>query len=146
MANNLSVTPQARLAAAVVIIEALLLVIYCIALAVAGFNSEGVRTSAPVAEIAIYLLFAIGIGLVARATLRGSSSARPPYFLTQIFVIIVGLTVFAGDGTGVKIVGIAIAVLGLVGLVVGGAAIRSQETSNSSGPPGPPDSEPLNEL
>lgn len=125
--SSLPITPAARAAGILAWIETGLLCVYCVALAIAGINSTGAKTSAPVVEIIIYLIFAAGIGLVARATLAGSNSARPPYFLTQIFVIVIGGTVFAGDGTAVKLIGAAIVVIGLVGIVLGAAAIRSQD-------------------
>ena len=48
--------------------------------------------SAPVVEIIIYLIFAAGIGLIARGMSAARSAARPPYLLAQIFVLIVAYT------------------------------------------------------
>ena len=127
MANDLPVTSAVRWAGLLAFVEAALLVVYCVVLAVASINSTGVRESAPIAEIVIYLLFALGIGAVGRATLRGNSAARPPFFLTQIFVVIIGITVFAGDGATVKVVGAVVVALGVIAGLAGAAAIRSQE-------------------
>ena len=65
-----------RGAAVVAAVEAAGLVVYCIALAVAALNSQGATVSAPVVEIIIYLIFAAGIGLIARGMSAARSAAR----------------------------------------------------------------------
>jgi hypothetical protein len=108
-----------RGAAGVAAIEAAGLVVYCIALAVAALNSQGATVSAPVVEIIIYLIFAAGIGLIARGMGAARSAARPPYLLAQVFVLIVAYTLFVGDGSTVKAFGIGIGILGIVGMAFG---------------------------
>ena len=108
-----------RGAAVVAAVEAAGLVVYCIALAVAALNSQGATVSAPVVEIIIYLIFAAGIGLIARGMSAARSAARPPYLLAQIFVLIVAYTLFVGDGSTVKAFGIGIGILGVIGMTFG---------------------------
>lgn len=100
-------------------IEAGLLFVYCIALGVAALDSQGAKLGQPVVEIIIYLIFAIGIALIARGMLAARQGARPPYLLTQVFVLIIGWTVFSGDGAVVVTVGLGICLIGLVALILG---------------------------
>lgn len=129
MNENTRVDPAFRLAGLVGGIEALSLFAYSVGLGVASFNSSGATSSAPFIEVMIYLVFAVGIGLAARGMLIGSSVARPPFFLTQIFVLVVAYTVFVGDGPTVKAVGAAVAALGLAGLAAGIAGIVRESPS-----------------
>ena len=69
-------------------------------------------------EIATYLGFAALLGLVLFGLWRASPMARTPFLLAQVFVGIVGYTVFSGDGVAVKVVGAAVLALALVGLWV----------------------------
>lgn len=115
-----------RSAGAVAGIEAAGLVVYCIALALAALNTEGVNTSAPIVEIIIYLVFALGIGLIARGMLAGRIGARPPYLLTQVFVLIIAYTLLVGDGVAVKFFGVGIGVLGAIGMTFGVLTIVKQ--------------------
>lgn len=108
-----------RSAGVLAAIEAVGLVLYCIALGIAAFGSQGAKLSAPIVEIVIYLIFAAGIGLIARGMFAGRVGARPPYLLAQVFVLIVGYTLFVGDGTVVKVFGVAIGLLGAIALIVG---------------------------
>ncbi len=108
-----------RIAGALAALEAALLVVYCFALGIAAINSQGAKHVAPVAEIIIYLIFAVGIGLVARGMFAGKSGARPPYLLTQVFVLIVAYTLFVGDGGLVKTIGLGIAVIGVLAMFFG---------------------------
>jgi len=119
--------PLARTAGILASIETVALVAYCIALGIAALNSSGATQSAPVVEISIYLIFAIGIGFIARGSFAGSRTARPAYLLTQIFVLIIGYTLLVGDGAAVLLVGTAVSLLGLVALGVGIASIIKEE-------------------
>lgn len=116
-------SPQAlrlwRSAGALAALEAVLLVVYCVALAIAAVNSQGAKLGAPIVEIIIYLIFAGGIALVARGMLAGRSGARPPYLLTQVFVLIVAWTLFVGDGSVVKFFGIGIGLIGALAMLFG---------------------------
>lgn len=122
--TKLDVTTRA--AGFVAAVEAAALAVYCVVLAITATNSSGATQSAPVVEIAIFVIFAIGIGLVARGMLRGRTTARPPFMLTQLFVLVTAYTVWAGDGTTVKVVGALIGLLGLAGIVLGIASIARE--------------------
>jgi hypothetical protein len=119
--------PLARPAGVLAAIEAVALVAYCVALGIAGLNSSGATQSAPIVEIIIYLIFAVGIGFIARGSFNGSRTARPPYLLTQVFVLIIGYTLLVGDGAAVKLVGSAVGLLGLIAMGVGIASIIKEE-------------------
>ena len=119
--------PLARTAGVLATIEALALVVYCVALGVAALNSSGATRGAPAVEIIIYLAFAAGIGFIARGSFSGSRTSRPPYLLTQIFVLIIGYTLFVGDGAAVTLAGVAVGLLGIVAMGVGIASIIKEE-------------------
>lgn len=108
-----------RSSGAIAAFEAGLLVVYCVALSIAALNSQGAKLGAPVVEVIIYLIFAVGIALIARGMFAGRSGARPPYLLTQVFVLIVAYTLFVGDGEVVKLFGLAIGVIGAVAMAFG---------------------------
>jgi hypothetical protein len=99
--------------------EAALLFVYCIALGIAALDSQGAKLGAPIVEIIIYLIFAAGIALIARGMLGARQGARPPYLLTQVFVLIIGWTVFSGDGPVVIAVGLGVCLIGAVALILG---------------------------
>ncbi len=116
---NASAGWQLRTATVFAALESLALVVYAIAIGVAARDSRGSSVTATGWEIAVYLLFAALIGLVWWGLTRRNSLARTPYLLTQAFVVIVGWTVFAGDGVFTKTVGLIILAVGVVGVVVG---------------------------
>lgn len=119
--------PLARTAGTLATVETVALVAYCVAIGIAALNSSGATQSAPIVEIIIYLIFAVGIGFTARGSFNGSRTARPAYLLTQIFVLIIGYTLLVGDGAPVKLVGAAVGLLGLVAMGVGIASIIKEE-------------------
>lgn len=100
-------------------LEAVALVGYSVAIAVAARSSRGSSVRATGVEIAIYVAFAVLLGLLARGLARRSPMARTPFLVAQLFVLVVGYTVFAGDGTATTVVGAVILVVGAVGTVVG---------------------------
>lgn len=107
------------ISAGIVGAEGIALALYTLVLGFASLSSSGATESAPIVMLMIYLIFAVGLVLVSRGLLIDSTMARAPYFLAQIFVIITGVTLDAGDGGVVKTVGIAVIALGVVGLVTG---------------------------
>jgi hypothetical protein len=107
-----------RAAAIICILDAVALVGYAVALGVASRSSRGSSVNAAGVEIAIYLAFAVLMGLLARGLARRRPLARTPFLLSQLFVIIIGYTVFAGDGTAVTVVGGAVMLLGLIGVAL----------------------------
>lgn len=123
---------RSRTCGAIAYVESVSLFIYCIVLAIAALNSSGATESAPIVEILIFLVFAIGIWAVARGIWNQSINARAPFFLTQVFVLIVAFTLLAGDGVVVKTVGVLVAALGVAGLAVGVAMIIAADDSGAS--------------
>lgn len=118
---------RSRWCGVLALIEAVALAAYCVLLAITALHSSGATTSAPVVEITIFVIFAIGIFLVARGMLARSINARAPYFLTQVFVLIIAYTLLVGDGAPVKIVGGAVGLLGVVGIGLGVAMVIGED-------------------
>lgn len=113
-----STRPRLLLAAAGIgTIEVLALVGYVIAIGVAAAGAGTDVASAP-AEIVIYLLFAVGIGLVVKGLLSRRRVARGPFIVTQLFGLIVGWTLAAGDGAGVHVAGWIVLALSLAGIAL----------------------------
>jgi hypothetical protein len=97
--------------------EAVALVLFAVALGLASFNSRGTNTGAsPVAEVVIYLLFALGMGLIARGLWRRSPLARTPMVLAQVFGLISAWLFIEGTGWAVPVgwLIVAVSVLGIV--------------------------------
>lgn len=108
----------ARQAAIVAAVEAVAIVAFTVALAIASFNTWGTNTGAsPVAEVIVYLLFAAGMGLIARGLWNRSRFARTPMVLAQVFGLISAWLFW--EGTGVAVVaGVIIAVVCVLGIVL----------------------------
>lgn len=108
-----------QLATGIVVIETLALVGYIVAIAVAARQSRGSSVTATVSEIIVYAAFAVLMALLAWGLWRPSPFARTPMLVTQAFVIIIGYTVFVGDGSATTAIGVVIMLFGLAGLLVG---------------------------
>lgn len=116
-----------RLAAVICAVEGLALLANGIAVGIASFNSFGFsESSAPLVEVAIFVAMAILMGALAKALFAGSRGARPPLFITQILVIVVGFTLWSGEGTPIKLAAVAVGLLGLVGIVLGVATVARE--------------------
>lgn len=113
-----SVPWQWRAAVGLAIAETVALVVYAIAIAIAARDSRGATMTATGWEVAVYLAFAVLLGVLTFGLMRRSALARTPFLVAQAFVLIVGWTVFSGDGTVTKTLGALIALVGIVGLVV----------------------------
>lgn len=110
--------PPALVAAAVLgALESAALVGYAVAIGVAAAGAGKDVAAAP-AEIVVYLLFALGIGLVVKGLLNRRRIARGPYVVTQMFGLIVGWTLAAGDGLAVHVAGWAVLAVSLAGLAL----------------------------
>ena len=93
-----------------------MLVVFAIALGIASFNTRGTNTGAsPLAEVVIYLLFALCLALVARGLWRRSRLARTPMVLAQVFGLISAWLFLEGDGLAVA-AGVAIVAVSLLGI------------------------------
>lgn len=115
-----SSTPwQLRAAIALSALESVALVAYALAIGIAARDSRGSSITATGWEMAVYFAFAALIGLLLLGLVRRNSLARTPFLVTQAFVVIVGWTVFSGDGGFTKTVGVLILIVGVVGVVVG---------------------------
>lgn len=108
-----------QLAAGLVALETLALVAYTVAIALAARQSRGSSVTATTSEILVYAAFALLMGWLAWGLWRPSPFARTPMLVTQAFVVIIGYTVFAGDGSITTVVGVVIMLFGLAGLVLG---------------------------
>ncbi len=110
--------PLLRAAIAVAAIEALALAGYAVAVAVAVVRSgPGEGAGAPV-EIALFLVFAAGIALIARGLMSRRHIARGPYIVTQMFGLVVGGTLVAGDGTLLHLAGWLVLLTALSGIAL----------------------------
>lgn len=108
----------ARQAAVVAASEAVALMLFAVALGIASFNTRGTNTGAsPVAEVVIYLLFAVCMALLARGLWRRSRLARTPMVLAQVFGLITAWLFIEGTGWAVP-VGWLIAVVSVLGIVL----------------------------
>lgn len=99
-------------------VQAAAIVIFAAALGIASFNTRGTNTGAsPVAEVVIYLLFAVCMALIARGLWRRNSMARTPMVLAQVFGLICAWLFLEGDGMAV-VAGVVIAVSCVIGIVL----------------------------
>ncbi len=105
-----------RLAVLIGWIEAIALVLNAISIVISGSRATE-KLGSPIIEAIIYITFAAGILAIARGVDGGRIWARTPYFLVQVFAGIIAYTLFSGDGTPVKVVGSAIGVLAILGVV-----------------------------
>lgn len=98
--------------------EAIAIVIFAVAVGIASFNSRGTNTGAsPVAEVVVYLLFALCMGLIARGLWRRSRLARTPMVLAQVFGLISAWLFWEGTGAAVA-AGAGIAAVSVLGLIL----------------------------
>lgn len=108
----------ARQAAVVAGIEALALLVFSVSLGIASINTRGANVdSSPVVEVSIYLLFAAGLGLIARGLWRRSVFARTPMVLAQVFGLISAWLFIQGDGPA-KVAGVVVGLLCIAGIVL----------------------------
>jgi hypothetical protein len=108
----------ARQAAIVAAVEAVAIVVFTIAVAIASFNTRGTNTGAsPVAEVVVYLLFAAGMGLIAKGLWNRSRFARTPMVLAQVFGLISAWLFWEGTGAAV-VAGVVIAAVCVLGIVL----------------------------
>lgn len=103
--------------AAVSAVEALVITVYAVLIAISAARSGSVVAAAPI-EVIVYLLFAAGIALVTKGVLSWRRIARAPYVLTQLFGLIAGWTLVSGDGADVHIYGWLVLLVALAGLAL----------------------------
>ncbi len=118
VADGAAPRPTALLAAAVIgTLEALGLVAYAVAIALAARQVGEDGAAAPV-QVVIYVLFALGIALVVRGLLSRRRLARGPYVVTQLFGLVVGWTLASGDGVWVHLTGWAVLAMSVTGIAL----------------------------
>jgi hypothetical protein len=110
--------PGALLAAVgVAVVEAVALLVYAVSLAVAAFQNPGSISAGPVV-VAIFAIFALGVGLCARGLWRRSRAARTPFGVVQLFGLVTGYTLVQGDGTPTHVAGWAVLTVSVVGIAL----------------------------
>lgn len=126
-----------RLAIAISGLETLGIVIFIIAIAIAARSSQGSTVTATGAEIVIYAMFAALMGLLTFGLVRRNALARTPYLIAQLFVGIIGYTVFVGDGAVTKTFGVLILAVGVVGTInaLMPGLVRELASDAPAGPP-----------
>ncbi|CAB4956570.1 unannotated protein [freshwater metagenome] len=107
------------LIAAIVIalVEAVALVVHCVAIAISASNTPGTVSAAPV-EIVIYLVFAVGILACGRGLWRRRRSARTPFAVVQMFGLVVGWTLTSGDGDLTQRIGMLVLAVSVVAIAL----------------------------
>lgn len=102
-------------------IESIAILIFALVVGIASLDTRGTNTGAsPVAEVVVYLIFAAGLGLIARGLWRRNRLARTPMVLAQVFGLVSAWVFWEGDGFAV-VAGGVIALVCVLGLV---AALR----------------------
>jgi len=103
-------------AIAIAAVEALAVLAYAAGIALSGVaNPDSV--AAPAVEVVIYLIFAVGIGLVVKGLLQGRRWARTPFVVVQLFGLVTGWTLVQGDGDTTHRLGYAVIAVSVLGLV-----------------------------
>jgi hypothetical protein len=110
--------PGALLAAiAIASIEALGIAGYGISIGLAGLANPG-SVAAPLVQVVLYLLFALGIAATAWALWHRRRVARTPFVVVQLFGLVVGYTLMQGDGDAIHRLGLAVLLMGVVGIAL----------------------------
>lgn len=71
-----------------------------------------------VLQIVIFAVLGIGLVVVARGWWRAKYGARAPFIVAQLLALVVGVPLVSAPDLGTRQVGIAVVVLGVVGIVV----------------------------
>jgi len=104
-------------ATGVAVLESAALVAYCIGIGFSALHDPGSLSSPPV-EVGIYLIFAAGLGLCARALWLRRRSARTPFGVAQLFGVVVGWTLTSGDGDLTHLIGYVVLAVCVVGVAL----------------------------
>ena len=107
-----------RLATGIAAFQTVALVVYILAIAVASRNSRGSSESATLWEVLVYAAFAGLLAWLTWGLWRASPLSRTPFLVAQVFAVIIGYTVLAGDGWATTAAGIVIMAVGGVGVIV----------------------------
>jgi len=104
------------LCAAVAALEALAVLAYTIGILVSGAQNPS-SIAAPFVEVVIYLLFVLGIVLVARGLWQRRRWARTPFIVVQLFGLVIAYTLLSGDGDGIHVLGVVVGLISVAGIV-----------------------------
>jgi len=104
-------------AVAIAAVEALGIAGYGISIGFAGLQNPG-SVAAPIVQVALYLLFATGIGAAGWGLWRQRRAARTPFVVIQLFALVVGYTLMQGDGDTIHRLGWAVLAMGVVGIAL----------------------------
>lgn len=107
-----------RLALAIAGAETVALIAYIFGIALASRESRGSSVTATASEIGVYAAFAALLALLTWGLWRSSPLSRTPFLVAQVFAVIIGYTVLAGDGWVTTAAGIAIMATGGVGVIL----------------------------
>ena len=97
-------------------------VLVAVVAAVLGGGAEGLSGAGPglvAAEVGIWLLFAAGLVLIWFGLYRRRLLARTPFLLVQAFVLVLVPLFWGSDLAAYRVVGAALALLGVGGIVLG---------------------------
>lgn len=98
------------------VIEALSIFSYGLSIVINGTRVHS-TVGSPLAQFIIYTIFALGISGLVKGLSGHHNWARTPFYMIQIFVVIAGYTLISGDGVNVKVLGIFVGILGVVGFL-----------------------------
>jgi hypothetical protein len=90
--------------------------------AVVGGAAQGLAGGGPglaVAEVAIWALVVLGLGLVWLGLYRRRALARTPFLLVQAFALVVVPAFLGSDLLGYRVAGIALGAAAVLGLILG---------------------------
>jgi hypothetical protein len=104
------------LCAALAVLEAVAVLAYTIGILVSGAQNP-TSVAAPFVEVVIYLLFVLGIVLVARGLWQRRRWARTPFFVVQLFGLVIAYTLLSGDGNDIHVLGWIVGLVSVVGVV-----------------------------
>jgi hypothetical protein len=104
-------------AVGVAVLETVALLAYTVSLAIASVQNPGSISAGPVV-VAIFALFALGVGLCARGLWRRSRAARTPFGVVQLFGLVTGYTLVQGDGTATHLAGWAVLAVSVTGIAL----------------------------
>jgi hypothetical protein len=109
--------PLLLAAVGIALLETAALVAYSVGIGISDVQNSGNLAAAPV-EIAIYLLFAVGVAVCGIGLWRRRRSARTPFGVVQLFGVIIGWTLTQGDGDLTHRIGYVVLAVAVVGIAV----------------------------
>lgn len=118
MARSATGSGILRLATLIAGAQTIALVLYILGIAVASRDSRGSSMTATGWEILVYAMFAALMAWLTWGLWKASPLARTPFLVAQVFAVIIGYTVLAGDGWVTTVAGVALMAVGGVGAII----------------------------